>query len=112
VLENQARRLLNDMASFRCELEREDGRPLPQSVVAYRWLNEMFEPTIAAIPPSHRTKLAPAELYHEVLEHRWFLSEEAGQDVGFEQAVASYVEEVLRFAPEERAVLHEDSESL
>jgi hypothetical protein len=110
VLENQARRLLNDIASFRAELEREEGRSLPQSVVAYRWLSDAFEPTIAAIPASHRGKLAPAELYHEVLEHRWFLSERAGHDVGLEQAVASYVEQVLRFAPEERAVLDEDAD--
>jgi hypothetical protein len=111
VLENQARRLLNDMAGFRADLERKEARSLPQSVVAYRWLSEAFEPTIAAIPPALCGKLAPAELYHEVLEHRWFLSEEAGHDVGLEQAVASYVDEVLRFAPEERAVLDEDAES-
>src|SRR6266511_4024159 len=49
VQENQARRLLNDLAGFRAHLEREEGRTLPQSVVAYRWLSEVFEPTIASV---------------------------------------------------------------
>ena len=40
VQENQARRLLNDLRSFRAYLEREEGRQLPESVVAYRWLTK------------------------------------------------------------------------
>ena len=109
VQENQARRLLNDIAGYRCHLEQVEGRPLPESIVAYRWLAEVFEPTIAAIPPELRGKLEPAEVYHEVLEHRWFLSEEAGQDVGMEEAVRSYVDEVLKFHPDERNVVPADT---
>ena len=52
VQENQARRLLNDMASFRAQSEHKAGRALPPPVVAYKWLAEVFEPTIAAVPPS------------------------------------------------------------
>jgi hypothetical protein len=40
-------------------------------------------------------KLEPAELYHQVLEHRWFLSERAGGDVGMDETIASYVRNVL-----------------
>lgn len=103
--ENQARRLLNDMAGFRCMLEIDQGRPLPEAVVAHRWLLEVFEPTVAAIPESLGAKLEAAELFHEILEHRWFLSEAEGRDVGLQQAVRSYVDNVLRFAPDEREVL-------
>jgi hypothetical protein len=46
-----------------------------------------------------------AELFHEALEHRWFLSQGAGEDVGMAAAVDAYVEDVLRHAPDERAVL-------
>jgi hypothetical protein len=41
-----------------------------------------------------------AELYHEINEHRWFLSEARGQDVGRAEAVRSYVESVLQFLPD------------
>jgi hypothetical protein len=106
--ENQARRLLNDLASFRCFLEQETGRPMPDSVVAHRWVEEIFEPSIDAIPIGLRAKLQPAELFHQILDHRWFLSEAAGRDVGLPEAVKSYVDVVLPNTPGERAVLPSD----
>ncbi len=95
VEENQARRLLNDLAAYRAWLEREAGRAIPEAVAAYRWLTEVFEPTIKAVPAELRGKLEPPELFHEVLEHRWFLSERAGHEVDTADAVASYVATVL-----------------
>ena len=65
----------------------------------------MFEPAIAAVPPELRGKRAAAELYHKLLEHRWFLSERAGRDVGLTQATAAYVDQILRPAPDERLPL-------
>lgn len=103
--ENQARRLLNDLAGYRAHLEQETGRPPAGSVAAARWLAEVFEPAIAAVPPELHAKREAAELFHELLDHRWYLSQEAGRDVGLGPAVASYVEQVLRHQPDERAVL-------
>lgn len=108
VQENQARRLLRDVAGFRACLEGEEGRQVPEAVAAARWLTEAFQPTIDTIPPHLRGKRQTAELYHEVLEHRWFLSEAAGADVGMGVAVGSYVESVLRHAPDERAVMADE----
>jgi hypothetical protein len=105
VQENQARRLLNDLAGFRAAIEAEAGRPIPESVAAYRWLAEVFEPTVAAVPTELHGRREPAELFHEVLEHRWFLSEQAGEDVGLDKAAASYAEGVLPSKPEERTVV-------
>ena len=65
----------------------------------------MFEPAIAAIPADLWGKRQAAEVFHEVLEHRWFLSQQAGADVGLMPAVKAYVEDVLRHAPDEKAVL-------
>lgn len=107
VQENQARRLLNDIMSFRARLEQASGRPVPEAAAAYRWLVEIFEPTLEAIPPDLSNKLDPVEMFHQILEHRWFLSEAAGKDVGMRRAVRSYVANVLRFVPDERAVLPE-----
>jgi hypothetical protein len=108
VQENQARRLLNDLATYRATGERAGT---PESVVAYRWLTECFEPSIAAVPVELRGKREPAELFHEILEHRWFLSEAARRDVGMPAAVASYVENVLRHRPDEKAVLEPEDEA-
>jgi tRNA A-37 threonylcarbamoyl transferase component Bud32 len=100
--ENQARRMLHDLDEFRARLD------VPESVAAYRWRAEVFEPTMAAIPPELWSKRQAAEVFHEVLEHRWLLSERRGKDVGLEQAVRDYVENVLRHAPDERSVLADE----
>ena len=98
--EHQARRLLNDIASFRGYLEQLGGRPVSETVAAHRWLEEVYDPVVAAIPVSLRGRLAPPEIFHEILEHRWYLSEEAGLDVGTTAAAASYFETVLPHAPD------------
>jgi hypothetical protein len=40
-----------------------------------------------------------------VLEHRWFLSERAGKDIGIDKAVESYIRSELPTLPAERVVL-------
>ncbi|MGV9534764.1 DUF4032 domain-containing protein [Streptosporangium sandarakinum] len=102
VEENQARRLLNDLDCFRVAhgLRHED-----EAIVAHRWLAGVFLPTVEAVPGELRGKLEPAQFFHEVLDHRWFLSEEAGRDVGLTAAVESYVKHVLVYKPDEEAFI-------
>ena len=102
VEENQARRLLNDLDSFRVSngLRHED-----EAIVAHRWLAEVFQPVVNAVPAELRRKLEPAQLFHEVLDHRWYMSEAAGKDVGLDAAVRSYVDNVLVFKPDEKAII-------
>ena len=56
-------------------------------------------------PDDLHGRLPAAEVFHQVLEHRWFLSEGAGKDVGIEEAVRSYVKSELPRRPPERVVL-------
>jgi hypothetical protein len=98
--ENQARRLLNDIASYRAYLEQKLGHPVSEVVAANGWLEEVYDPVIAAIPDRLRGRLAPAELFHEILEHRWYMSEAAGRDIGTTAAARSYFERVLPQVPE------------
>ena len=110
--ENQARSLLNDMANFRAYHEHDSGKPIPESVAAYRWLMEVFEPTVAAVPAEYHGKREAAEVFHEVIQHKWYLSEQAGRDIGVPAAVQSYIDDVLPSEPDELRVLdqHELSE--
>ena len=103
--ENQARRLLNDITAYRTKLNSTTSTPLSDAAIAGRWLSEVFEPAVAAVPQELQPKRAAAELFHELLEHRWFLSERAGMDVGMDAATASYVDNVLRPAADEQAPL-------
>src|SRR5712691_6568702 len=108
--ENQARRLLNDLTAYRAKLNRTATTPISDAAAAGRWLSEVFEPAIAAVPEELLGKRAAAEIFHELLEHRWFLSEQAGRDVGMEEATASYIDKVLRPALDEKAPLLEPHE--
>ncbi|HEU5042785.1 MAG TPA: DUF4032 domain-containing protein [Nocardioidaceae bacterium] len=98
VEDNQARRLLNDLASFATShgVDAED-----RAVVAQRWLTEVYEPVTGLVPEHLRGRLEPAEVFHEMLEHRWFLSERAGREVDIFDATKAYVDEVLARHPEE-----------
>ncbi|SOE02761.1 DUF4032 domain-containing protein [Blastococcus haudaquaticus] len=101
VQERQARRLLNDIVAFRAHLEQKTGRPVAESLAAQRWLAEVYQPVVEAIPRELAGRLAPAEVFHEVLEHRWFLSEKARRDVGTAEAARSYFATVLPQTPAE-----------
>jgi hypothetical protein len=109
VEENQARRLLNDLDTFRAErdLQGED-----EEIVAHRWVSECFEAVLAKVPRALRGKLEQAEVYHEVLEHRWYVSEQLGHGMTREEAAARYVADVLVHKPDEAAVLGVDTGEL
>jgi hypothetical protein len=109
VHENQARRLLNDVLGYRAWLEDQESAPIAESVAALRWLVGVFEPALARVPPDLTAKLEPAELFHQILEHRWYLSEQRGQPVQTAEAVDSYVDTVLRALPDERSVLAQEA---
>ena len=98
--ENQARRILTDIDQF--------GRALypglPEDLTAQLWLREVFTPIMAAIPTQLRRKREPAQIVHEVLEHRWFMSEDAGKDVPTEDAAVDYVQTYLAGRPDEQDV--------
>ncbi|MGC0144827.1 MULTISPECIES: DUF4032 domain-containing protein [unclassified Pseudactinotalea] len=102
VQENQARRLLNDMDTYRAATDRLGD---DEEYVAHDWLTEVFEPTVRAVPRDLSRKLEPAEIFHEMLEHRWFMAQERGRDVPLPEVVTSYIESVLRHRPDEDAVL-------
>jgi hypothetical protein len=100
VQENQARRLLNDLEHHRAVWSGEDGRRLTDREAAHRWLEQVYRPTVAAIPAEHRGKLDDAEIFHQLLEHRWYLSERQRRDVPIPEVIASYVKDVLALFPE------------
>lgn len=102
VEENQARRLLNDLDSYAAATDQQGE---DEEIVAHEWLTDVFEPVVRTVPPELRGKLEPAEVFHEVLEHRWFLSEQAGTEIETMDAAKSYVDTVLGSKPDEKLAL-------
>lgn len=105
--EHQAQRLLNDIATYQAT----SGTPnMPLELAAHQWLNNAFEPVMRAVPAELKTKLEPAQIYHEFLEHRWYLGEQAGQDVPLEEAIDSYVEKILAAKRDEERFINQAEE--
>ena len=102
VEENQARRLLNDIDQFKLSHAKPGA---DEEVLAHQWLSEVFEPVVGAVPSNYTGRLEPAELFHEVLEHRWYMSEKQGGDVELIDAVRSYVSDILANRRDEEALI-------
>ncbi|MFE5048790.1 DUF4032 domain-containing protein [Streptomyces sp. NPDC056637] len=108
--ENQARRLLNDLESWmatqddyapgdappssRLRSNRGDPHGARAEVLAHRWVRDVFRPTVRAVRDHVPDRTDAAELYHELLEHRWYLSERAQHDIGLDAAVEDYVKNI------------------
>nr|WP_233121648.1 DUF4032 domain-containing protein [Tersicoccus sp. Bi-70] len=101
VQENQARRLLNDMDSYRAA----NCPELDEDYAAHLWLQQVFEPIVRSIPRDLAGKLEPPEVVHEVLEHRWYMSERQQRFIPLSEAVTSYLEDILRHRRDEANIL-------
>ena len=100
--ENQARRLLADIDSWRATTGR---TAMPIELAAHEWLTDEFTPVVTAVPPALAAKLEPAQIYHEFLEHRWYLAQQAGHDLPRDEVIRSYIDTVLPGKPDEAVLL-------
>ncbi|MFL0564211.1 DUF4032 domain-containing protein [Microbacterium sp. 179-I 1D1 NHS] len=108
VEENQARRLLNDMDEFAARVSRLGS---DEEMVAHEWLTRVFEPVVKAIPWELRSKLEPAEVFHQVLEHRWYMSQARGRSIPIAEVLSSYIDGVLRHRRDEATVMGPPTET-
>ncbi len=89
--ERQATQMLNEIQELKATLTRELNRSMPLSTAAFRWMEERFTPTVHKLQPV-RGATDVSELYCQVLEHKWFLSEREKKDVGLQRAIEDYIE--------------------
>ena len=100
--ENQARRLLNDLDAFRARNGREE---LDEEMVAHEWVSRVFEPVVRSIPRDLRGRLEPAEVFHQLLEHRWYMAQQEERSISLPEATTAYVNDVLRHRRDERLLI-------
>ncbi len=92
--ELQAKRLL---ASFDRYRAREEKTGASVTEMAKTWFIEVFESIINRIPEEMRGRVEHAQMFHEILENRWYLSEQKGVDVGLEFATENYITHILPY---------------
>lgn len=106
--ENQARRLLNDLDGYRVR----SASGADEEVAAHEWLTKVFEPVIAAIPRELRGKFEAAEIFHQLLEHRWFRAQSESRDVPLSEALTSYIDTVLRHRRDELTLVEPPTDAI
>ena len=89
--ELQAKRIL---ASYDRWYARQSVK-LGKEVMAKQWMEEVFNPILALVPEELQGRVEKAQMFHEILENRWYMTEKLGYDVGLEAAAKSYINEVL-----------------
>ncbi|MSO25321.1 MAG: DUF4032 domain-containing protein [Candidatus Nanopelagicaceae bacterium] len=101
--ELQAKRLL---ASYDRYKAREFAPHTSHSVVVKQWLADVFRRVVNQVPDNLKGRVEPAQLFHEVLENRWYLGEKLGKDVGLDFATADYIEKVLPYRMDSGVVIN------
>jgi tRNA A-37 threonylcarbamoyl transferase component Bud32 len=82
--EGQATILLNDLRAHQSRMATDDD-----VAAGFRWRTEVFLPGMARAAAAVGPDADPIQAYCDLLEVRWLLSEEAGQDVGDEAVLAA-----------------------
>jgi hypothetical protein len=89
--EKQAQLMMNEIQEIKATLSQERNRSMTLSAAAYYWLEEIYKPTIQLLQPLIKDHTSAAELYYQLLEHKWYLSERAHRDVGHRLAAEDYL---------------------
>ncbi|MEJ2706262.1 MAG: DUF4032 domain-containing protein [Anaerolineales bacterium] len=92
VEEGQARLMMNEIQELKATLSQAQNRSTPLSVAAYYWLENIYQPTVKRLRSMMDEHTSSAELYCQLLEHKWYLSEQAHHDVGHQAALDDYLE--------------------
>ena len=91
VEEKQALKMMNEIQELRATLSQEGNRVVPLSVAAYHWQERVYNPVAERLRMLTDNNTTLAELYCQVLEHKWYLSESAKSDVGHQAATDDYL---------------------
>ena len=95
--EKQAQQIVNEIQELKAALTQKNKRSFSLAVAAYHWLEHIFQPFLEQLTPIiDAGVLSRTEIYCQILEHKWFLSEKAKRDVGFQAALEDYL---LKFSP-------------
>jgi DNA-binding transcriptional MerR regulator len=92
--EMQARQMMNEIQEIKAWLSQQNNRNMFLSAAAYYWLENVFQPIASQLRQLTQEGNSLAELYCQVLEHKWFLSERSRHDVGHQAAVEDYLRNI------------------
>ena len=96
--DRQAALMLNEIKELQAKISAQHKYTQSLSMAAHRWLEQMYRPTTQRLREALGPRDDETELYCQVLEHKWYLSERAKKDVGHKVALEDYIKN--RLAPQ------------
>lgn len=88
---HQGKQLMNEIQQLRATLSEQRKQSVSLSQAAYHWLETVFEPSVGRLRRNRIDIDDPVELYCQLLEHKWFMSERQRHDVGYDAALDDFV---------------------
>jgi hypothetical protein len=91
VEEMQARKMMNEIQELRATLSQSSNLSVTLDAAGFHWLEHRYHPVIDQLKALEIEDMTAAELYCQVLEHKWYLSERVQRDVGHQLATEDYL---------------------
>ena len=97
--EQQAQQIINEINENKASFIHSGNPNITTEAVAYHWLEHVYKPTIEQLKPillknqNSNNRIEPIELYCQILEHKWYLSEREHHDVGHQAAAEDYLKQ-------------------
>jgi tRNA A-37 threonylcarbamoyl transferase component Bud32 len=97
--DRQAQQIINEINELKANFSQAGNPNISLQAVAYHWLEHIYKPVIEQLKPIIKNNTHtminsdPIELYCQILEHKWYLSERAQHDVGHTATVEDYIKQ-------------------
>jgi hypothetical protein len=95
--DRQAQQIMNEIYELKANMSHSDYPNITLDAVAYHWLEHIYKPVVKELQSLINSKSQlgsqndPIELYCQILEHKWYLSERAQHDVGHQSTVEDFI---------------------
>jgi hypothetical protein len=96
--DRQAQQIMNEINELKANLS-QSYQNMTLEAVAFHWMENVYKPVAEKLQSmikeksNSNPKTDINELYCQVLEHKWYLSERAQQDVGHQVAVQDFIQQ-------------------
>lgn len=88
--ETQAQIIFNNILNFKADMESRLNKTFPLKVIAHQWLDSVYKFALNHVNVDESDANAP-QIFCQILEHKWLLSEKKLQDVGLMQTLNDYL---------------------
>ena len=88
--ETQAKIIFNNILDYKAGVENKLKKIVPLKTIAHQWYDSIYKYSLCQVGIDEDDINGP-QIFCQVLEHKWLLSEKNKEDVGFMRAISDYM---------------------